>query len=264
VPGRRELPVGRFLEGDLPAAGVRSDVETSSPSPVAINARDLGLTVSGDRGEDIVVLRGCSLQIPEGEFWMLLGPNGCGKSTLLKVLTGLLRPNRGKLFIVGPRSFVFQNPDHQVVMPTAEADVAFGLGHLELTDEEVKTRVYTSLEAVGMGEYGQRPVQTLSGGQKQRVAIAGALAESSRVLLLDELTTFLDEADQIGVLEAVRSVVGGSVTALWVTHRLEELDYADGAVYMENGRVVLSGSVDDVKRYIHKQQEETNGNGVLR
>ena len=268
VPLSSESPVERSSQrtpgGEVLAAGGRSDAETSSSSPLAINARDLGLTVNGDIGEDIVVLRGCSLQIPEGQFWMLLGPNGCGKSTLLKILTGLLRPNRGKLYIVGPRSFVFQNPDHQVVMPTAEADVAFGLGHMELSDEEVKSRVYTSLQAVGMSEYGQRPVQTLSGGQKQRVAIAGALAESSRVLLLDELTTFLDEADQMGVLQAVRNIVGGSVTALWVTHRLEELDYADGAVYMENGRVVLSGSVEDVKRYIHKQQEEMNGNGILR
>lgn len=255
-----DLSAVRFCQrGQALAAGVKSDAE---PSPLAINARDLGLTMNGDKGEDIVVLKGCSLQIPEGELWMLLGPNGCGKSTLLKALTGLLRPNRGKLFIVGPRSFVFQNPDHQVVMPTAEADVAFGLGHLDLSDDEVKSRVYTSLEAVGMSDYGQRPVQTLSGGQKQRVAIAGALAESSRVLLLDELTTFLDEADQMGVLEAVRSVVGGSVTALWVTHRLEELDFADGAVYMEDGRIVLAGRVEDVKRYIHKQQEHVNG--VLR
>lgn len=248
---------GCFQRGEALAAGVKSDAETSPA--VAINASDLGLTVHGDKGEDVVVLKGCSLQIPEGQLWMLLGPNGCGKSTLLKVLTGLLRPNFGKLFIVGPRSFVFQNPDHQVVMPTAEADVAFGLGHLSLSDDEVKSRVYSSLEAVGMSEYGQRPVQTLSGGQKQRVAIAGALAECSRVLLLDELTTFLDEADQMGVLEAVRNVVGGSVTALWVTHRLEELEFADGAVYMEDGRVVLSGSVEDVRQYIHKQQELMNG-----
>lgn len=68
----------------------------------------------------------------------------------------------------------------------------------------------------------------------------------------------------MGVLEAVRKVVGGSVTALWVTHRLEELEFADGAIYMENGRVVLSGSVEDVKCYIQEQQEEMNQNGVLR
>lgn len=189
---------------------------------------------------------------------MLLGPNGCGKSTLLKALAGLLKPSSGQFFIAGPKSFVFQNPDHQVVMPTAEADVAFGLGRLDLPEYEVRDRVMGSLHAVDMAEYCQRPVQTLSGGQKQRVAIAGALAESSKVLLLDELTTFLDEGDQMGVIEAVRKVVGGpqAVTALWVTHRLEELEYADGAVYMENGAVILSGEVGKVKEYIQRKQEE--------
>ncbi|KAH7434418.1 hypothetical protein KP509_06G016600 [Ceratopteris richardii] len=198
------------------------------------------------------------MSIPEGKLWMLLGPNGCGKSTLLKALAGLLKPTSGKLYVAGPKSFVFQNPDHQVVMPTAEADVAFGLGNLDLTVEEVRCRVMKSLEAVGLLELSQRPVQTLSGGQKQRVAIAGALAECSKVLLLDELTTFLDESDQMGVVEAVRRVVSGSdgVTALWVTHRLEELDYADGASYMENGHVVLGGSVAKVKKFVLEKQEE--------
>ncbi|XP_024533583.1 ABC transporter I family member 10 isoform X2 [Selaginella moellendorffii] len=173
-------------------------------------------------------------------------------------LAGLMRPSRGQMRVAQPKSFVFQNPDHQVVMPTAEADVAFGLGRLQLTQEEVRDRVWRSLKAVGMENYLQRPIQTLSGGQKQRVAIAGALAETSRVLLLDELTTFLDETDQVGVLEAVRRVVAGppSVTSLWVTHRLEELNYADGAAYMENGRVVLSGSVADVVDYINLKKAE--------
>nr|GFA79737.1 ABC transporter I family member 10, chloroplastic [Tanacetum cinerariifolium] len=57
-----------------------------------------------------------------GQFWMLLGPNGCGKSTLLKILAGLLSPTDGLMYVRKPRSFVFQNPDHQVVMPTVEAD----------------------------------------------------------------------------------------------------------------------------------------------
>ncbi|KAL2609039.1 hypothetical protein R1flu_027612 [Riccia fluitans] len=162
------------------------------------------------------------------------------------------------MFVIGPRSFVFQNPDHQVVMPTAEADVAFGLGRFDLPIDEVRERVHKPQKAVGMDQYAQRPVQTLIGGQKQRIAIAGALAESSRLLLLDELTTYLDRDDQIGVLEAVRSVVGvpQKVTALWVTHRLEELEYADGATYMENGRVILSGSVAEVEAYIKLKQDE--------
>ncbi|CAM6105256.1 unnamed protein product [Calypogeia fissa] len=262
----------------LRTIGIRDSVPNSSPSeaiklarrasglavysgvvgaPLAIAIKDLALSVKGDRG-DVPVLKDCSLNVPEGQFWMLLGPNGCGKSTLLKAMAGLLRPNGGQMYVIGPRSFVFQNPDHQVVMPTAEADVAFGSGRFDLPLEEVRKRVYESLDAVGMAEYAQRSVQTLSGGQKQRIAIAGALAESSRLLLLDELTTYLDSGDQIGVLEAVLKVVRGphAVTALWVTHRLEELEYADGAAYMENGRVVLSGSVADIKKHIQMRQEE--------
>lgn len=187
---------------------------------------------------------------------MLLGPNGCGKSTLLKILAGLLKPTDGSLCVRKPKSFVFQNPDHQVVMPTVEADVAFGLGKFDLTYEEVKSRVVKALDAVGMSEYLQRPVQTLSGGQKQRVAIAGALAEACKVLLLDELTTFLDENDQIGVIKAVKNSLASSrgVTALWVTHRLEELEYADGAVYMEDGRVVMDGDPATILDFINSQQ----------
>lgn len=81
---------------------------------------------SGDRQRQ--VLRGVDLQVKRGCLHMLLGPNGCGKSTLLKVLGGLLYPDSGSADVDGPSGFVFQNPDHQVVMPTVAADVAFGLG----------------------------------------------------------------------------------------------------------------------------------------
>nr|POE96211.1 abc transporter i family member 10, chloroplastic [Quercus suber] len=160
-------------------------------------------------------------------------------------------------------------------MPTVEADVAFGLGKFSLTCGEVRSRVSKALDAVGMSDYLQRSVQTLSGGQKQRVAIAGALAEACKVLLLDELTTFLDENDQdflkmvlffffffphflnqIGVIKAVRNSLDSSeeVTALWVTHRLEELEYADGAVYMENGEVVMQGDAASILDFIRVRQ----------
>jgi energy-coupling factor transporter ATP-binding protein EcfA2 len=68
------------------------------------------------------------LQVQRGSLHMLLGPNGCGKSTLLRVLGGLLYPDAGVVQADEPSGFVFQNPDHQVVMPTVAADVAFGLG----------------------------------------------------------------------------------------------------------------------------------------
>ncbi|KAL3814149.1 hypothetical protein ACJIZ3_015417 [Penstemon smallii] len=222
----------------------------------AIDCRNLSYSVKTRQGKLIPILDDCSLSIPSGQFWMLLGPNGCGKSTLLKILGGLLNPSGGFLRVNKPRSFVFQNPDHQVVMPTVEADVAFGLGKFNLTDNEVTSRVAKALDSVGMYEYLRKPVQTLSGGQKQRVAIAGALAEACKVLLLDELTSFLDENDQVGVIRAVKSSLASSkgTTALWVTHRLEELEYADGAIYMENGRIVLQGNALRITDFVEAQQ----------
>ncbi|XP_043715335.1 ABC transporter I family member 10 [Telopea speciosissima] len=226
----------------------------------AIEGRNLNYSITTRHGKFVPILKDCSLQIPSGQLWMLLGPNGCGKSTLLKVLAGLLNPTGGTAYVRRPKSFVFQNPDHQVVMPTVEADVAFGLGKFNLTEDEVRSRVEKALDAVGMSGYLQRPVQTLSGGQKQRVAIAGALAEACKVLLLDELTTFLDENDQIGVINAVKSSLAGSgdVTALWVTHRLEELEHADGAVYMEDGKVIMHSDAASVLGFIKERQTAYN------
>lgn len=229
---------------------------TSVTENLAIDGRNLKYSITLRNGKTIPILENCSIQIPSGQLWMLLGPNGCGKSTLLKILAGLLNPTDGTVYVKRPKSFVFQNPDHQVVMPTVEADVAFGLGKFNLGPEEVRFRVSKALNAVGMSDYLQRPIQTLSGGQKQRVAIAGALAEACKVLLLDELTTFLDENDQVGVIKAVKNSLNSSeeITALWVTHRLEELEYADGAVYMEDGRVVVKGDATSIMDFITARQ----------
>jgi ABC-type cobalamin/Fe3+-siderophores transport system ATPase subunit len=92
----------------------------------------------------------------------------------------------------------------------------------KLDEAAVAGAVARALDLVNLGGFAQRATHTLSGGQRQRVAIAGALAEGPAVLLLDELTTFLDAEDQFGVLRAVREVTraaGGGVTAVWVTHR---------------------------------------------
>ncbi|KAK3019385.1 hypothetical protein RJ639_005217 [Escallonia herrerae] len=241
---------------ELPLLHCNTPARTDVTRSYAIEGRNLNYSITARQGKCTPILKDCSLTIPPGQLWMLLGPNGCGKSTLLKILAGLLNPTNGFVYVKKPNSFVFQNPDHQVVMPTVEADVAFGLSKFNLTRDEIKSRVAKALDAVGMYEYLQRPVQTLSGGQKQRVAIAGALAEACKVLLLDELTTFLDESDQVGVIKAVKSSLGNSeeVTALWVTHRLEELEYADGAVYMEDGRVVMHGDASSVMECIEARK----------
>jgi energy-coupling factor transport system ATP-binding protein len=197
------------------------------------------------------VLQGCSLSVEEGEFCMLLGSNGSGKSTLLKVLAGLLQPHSGSFEIQPPVGFVFQNPDHQLVMPTVGADVAFGLVQEHLPWAAARARVDEALAAVNLAHFERRPIYALSGGQKQRVAIAGAIARHCRVLLLDEPTALLDPDSQLDLVRQVRTLVQErGLTALWVTHRLIELDYCDRAFLLESGQVRDQGSPQRLKRQL--------------
>lgn len=192
--------------------------------------------------QEAPVLQSCSLEVPQGEFWMLLGTNGSGKSTLLKLLTGLLQPQTGKVEVQPPIGFVFQNPDHQLVMPTVGADVAFGLVEEKLSFRQVRHRVEEALNAVNLLPLQRRPIYALSGGQKQRIAIAGAIARHCEVLLLDEPTALLDPDSQLDLVRQVQELVRSrGMTALWVTHRLDELDYCDGAFLLEAGKVVDQG-----------------------
>jgi energy-coupling factor transport system ATP-binding protein len=203
------------------------------------------------------VLQSCSLSIPKGEFWMLLGTNGSGKSTLLRLLAGLLQPQSGQVHITQPIGFVFQNPDHQLVMPTVGADVAFGLVAERLHPKEVRQRVEEALGAVNLLNLQRRPIYALSGGQKQRVAIAGAIARHCEVLLLDEPTALLDPDSQLDLVAQVQNLVKSrSMTALWVTHRLNELDYCDGAFLLENGQVVDRGDPDRLKQRMMQYQSD--------
>ncbi|MEM9771761.1 MAG: ABC transporter ATP-binding protein [Cyanobacteria bacterium P01_D01_bin.73] len=195
------------------------------------------------------VLKDCSLEIPSGELWMLLGANGSGKSTLLQLLAGLLRPSSGKVQLRQPVGFVFQNPDRQLVMPTVGADVAFGLAKDNLSQVEIRDRVRDALSEVGLDGLERRPIYALSGGQKQRVAIAGAIATHCDVLLLDEPTALLDPDSQLDLVRQVRSLVEQrGLTALWVTHRLEELQFAHGAILLEQGKVVDSGDPERLRK----------------
>jgi energy-coupling factor transport system ATP-binding protein len=145
-----------------------------------------------------VVLNNCSLQVQPGEFCMLLGDNGSGKSTLLKILAGLLTAQAQQAHLATPFGYVFQNPDHQLVMPTVGSDVAFGLVNEGLSTPEIRARVSEALSAVNLAHLARRPIYALSGGQKQRVAIAGAIARHSHVLLLDEPTALLDPGQPTG------------------------------------------------------------------
>jgi len=220
---------------------------------VGIQVKDLNF--SWPNGE--TAINSCSLEVPKGEFWMLLGTNGSGKSTLLRLLAGLLQPQSGEIGVLPPVGFVFQNPDHQLVMPTVGADVAFGLVEEKLPPAMVRARVEEALGAVNLLQLQLRPIYALSGGQKQRVAIAGAIARHCEILLLDEPTALLDPDSQLDLVAGVhRLVKSRGITALWVTHRLDELDYCDGAFLLDKGSLVDWGEPQRLKQRLMTVHDE--------
>ncbi|MEU6699179.1 ABC transporter ATP-binding protein [Pseudonocardia sp. NPDC046786] len=204
------------------------------------------------------------LAVADGEVLAVLGPNGAGKSTLLGVLSGLLRPDHGRL-TVGGRTLLdtgtggFVPPyrrgvgllaQEPLLFPhlSALANVAFGPRAHGMPRAEADERARGLLAAVGVEQLaGRRPAQ-LSGGQQQRVALARALAPRPGLLLLDEPLAALDVDAAPAMRSLLRRVIAdGGQTALLVTHdALDALVLADRVVVLEAGRIVEQGPAREV------------------
>ncbi|MFF5085206.1 ABC transporter ATP-binding protein [Actinoplanes sp. NPDC000266] len=205
-----------------------------------------------------------SLEVPEGRFTAIIGPNACGKSTLLRALSRLLKPRSGTVLLDG--ADIHAKPAKQVarrlgLLPQTSiapdgitvADlVARGrFPHQTLirqwtaADEEA---VVEAMAATGVSELSGELVDTLSGGQRQRVWVAMVLAQRTPIVLLDEPTTFLDIAHQIELLElCVRLNREQGTTMVAVLHDLNQAArYADHVVVMKDGRIVSQGEPTDV------------------
>ena len=213
---------------------------------------------------DRVVVDSLDLELLDGSFTAVVGPNGCGKSTLLKALGRLLRPSSGQVVLDGKP--IAKTPTREVARvlgmlpqtPVAPegltvADlVARGrhphqswLRQWSRDDEDV---VAEALAWTDMADLADRPVDALSGGQRQRAWISMALAQGTDLLLLDEPTTYLDLSHQIDVLELVaRLHAERGRTVAVVLHDLNlAARYAQRLVAMKDGVVVASGTPHDV------------------
>ena len=187
------------------------------------------------------ILQGISLEVKEGAFIALLGENGSGKTTLIRHINGLLQPTSGSIRIDGldPQDLrqlralrsrvglLFQNPADQIVASTVAEDVAFGLENANLPTGEIQSRVKAELEAMGMAQEASHPPHLLSGGQIQRVALAGILARSPKILLLDEPTSMLDPLARDAFLSQVVELHRQGMTVIFITHHMEEAVLAD-------------------------------------
>jgi len=195
--------------------------------------------VSFSWSNGVKVIDQCSFSIAKPGLWMLVGANGSGKSTLFRLINGTISPKSGKIFCSFRPSMVYQNPDHQLLMPTCKSELMLCVPK-NITHSNLFDLIQSALEKVDLVEMLDRPIHTLSGGQKQRLALAGAIVSNSNLLLLDEPTALLDPQSQNSVLKVMKKLTTSPVdpiTAIWITHRLEELYFCDGAAIVKNGGI---------------------------
>ena len=207
------------------------------------------------------VLDGLTLSVRRGEFVAVLGHNGSGKSTLAKHFNAILLPSGGKAYVDGMDTcdenllldirrrvgMVFQNPDNQIVANVVEEDVAFAPENLGVPTEEIRRRVDGALKAVGMDEFVTHAPHLLSGGQKQRIAIAGVIAMEPACVVLDEATAMLDPIGRREVLATIHRLnQEKGITVILITHHMNEAENADRVVVMNDGRVDLDGTPEEV------------------
>ena len=216
---------------------------------------------TGEDEEEKKALNDVSIEIEKGDFVAILGHNGSGKSTLGKLLNAQIFPSSGDIWVDDLNSkdedriwdirekcsMVFQNPDNQMVATTVEEEVAFGPENLAVPNPELRERVDSAIDLVGMTDFKRRNPSNLSGGQKQRVSIAGVIAMLSDYIIFDEPTAMLDPKGRKDVINLVKDLNKNyGKTIIYITHYMEEAVLADKIVVLDGGKKALEGSAREV------------------
>lgn len=205
-----------------------------------------------------LVLDDLSLNIEENEFITLLGPSGCGKTTTLRIIGGFVKPDAGKVIFQGEDitdlapnkrnlNTVFQKYALFPHMNIAD-NIAFGLKISGKSDEYIHDKIKYALKLVNLSGYEKRSVDSLSGGQQQRIAIARAIVNEPKVLLLDEPLGALDlKLRQEMQYELIRLKNELGITFIYVTHDQEEaLTMSDKVVVMNQGYIQQLGTPEQI------------------
>ena len=216
--------------------------------------------IKQEDGQRFRAIDDISFTVEKGNFTAVIGQNGSGKSTMAKNINALFVPTEGKVYVdeldtsdpdnmweVRQRvAMVFQNPDNQIVSSIVEDDVAFGPENLGVDPEEIRARVDESLKDVGMYNFRKKAPHMLSGGQKQRIAIAGAVAMEPDCIVFDEPTAMLDPKGRREVLEVAKKLNQKGITVILITHFMEEAAQADKIVVMDNSKVKMVGTPEEI------------------
>lgn len=207
------------------------------------------------------VLKDVSMSINEGDFVGVIGPNGSGKTTLLKVLTGILRPKKGSVFLFEKNSNIFKdwykisyisqkatNIDKNFPATVAEV-VSMGLLSVKkfpkIISKDDKNKIIKALSVVKMQNYFETQITDLSGGQQQRVLIAKAIISNPKLLILDEPTTGIDQENQISFYKLLNKLNKQGITIILVSHDIGKITKYVTKIASVNQRLEFYGKHED-------------------
>ena len=221
-------------------------------------------------------LKNISLSIPDGEFIGIIGHTGSGKSTLIQHMNGLIKADSGNIYYNGKDIYdkdfkmtdlrrkvglVFQYLEHQLFEASVIKDVLFGPTNMGMDKLKAELAAYGALKAVGIGDdlIDASPFE-LSGGQKRRVAIAGVLAMSPEILVLDEPTAGLDPAGRTELLNLLKEIhETKGITVILVSHSMEDVaEYAERLIVIDEGEI----KYDDEPRKVFAHADELRKMGL--
>ncbi|MCW2134951.1 ATP-binding cassette domain-containing protein [Arthrobacter sp. VKM Ac-2550] len=207
-------------------------------------------------------LDGLDLSVPRGTVKSLLGPNGAGKTTAVKVLTTLIKPDRGTAHIDGIDVAAAPKEVRRIIgvagQYAAVDENLTGFENLEMVGrlyhlgaKTARRRAQELIDQFELTEAGNRPVKGFSGGMRRRIDLAGALVINPKILFLDEPTTGLDPRSRLALWGVIKNLVAEGTTLLLTTQYLEEADQlSDDIAVIDGGRVIAEGTADELKAQI--------------
>ena len=212
--------------------------------------------------KDIIAVDNISLNIEQGEIYGLLGPNGAGKSTIIKIISGLLKKNKGEVLILGKNidkhsTFTKQNmgivPQNITIYNdlTASENVSFFASLYGLKGEKLKKQTEEALEFVDLADKASQFPKSFSGGMKRRLNIACAIAHRPTLIIMDEPTVGIDPQSRNHILESVKKLNKLGCTIIYTTHYMEEVESLCSKIgIIDHGKLIAEGTKAELKSIV--------------
>ena len=216
-----------------------------------------------DPPQGVMAVKEVSFDIESGEILSLLGPNGAGKTTTISIMSGLLTPTSGEVFIAGysihvdsveAKRLIGVVPDEIALYPTitARENLSFWGKMYSLRGQKLQQRINAVLEIAGLSDRADQKVETFSGGMKRRLNIAVGLIHEPKIIFMDEPTVGIDPQSRRRILDTVTELNRQGLTVLYTTHYLEEAQELSNRVgIIDHGQLIAIGTQEELRKLVN-------------